>query len=189
MDVRIMYILDVYYCVLQKLVGIGFAVYFAVVLVTFGYAAETKLKVSVESGSLSLTSPDEASLSGVSLESETKVVQGLLGAIKIIDNRGSGVGWSVTASVSDFSCCDGKYTIPVSYLTIKPGKFTTGGNSEGVKSGATKIVGDSSEVITLMSANNGSGMGAYEINPTIELKIPSDALAGNYAAVISITVI
>jgi len=153
------------------------------------FAASTNIKMRVTSGSLALEAPTEATIPAIELDGD-KVVSGALGKVKVADNRGSGSGWSVTATISSLVCCDNEYTIDASAITLIPGNITVlNGEKQGVISGNTQAVQTSDGIVTLMSASTGNGMGEYEINPQVSIQIPATARAGEYSAAISITVI
>lgn len=153
-------------------------------------AASTILKVDVSGGALTLSNPTVATLSAASLEGSQNVSRGKLGSIEIVDNRGTGSGWTVTLAVSDFSCCNGGFTIPASNLTITPASITTiAGSATGLTAGSVYTFKSSSDIATILSANSTAGMGSYSINPDISLIIPANAYAGTYSATLTLTII
>lgn len=153
-------------------------------------AASTVLKVDITGGTLTITNPSIATLSAKSLEGNVNTSAGKLGEIVITDNRGTGSGWSVTLTVSDFTCCNGTFSIPAKNLTITPGEIETlTGSFSGVNAGSAYTLKSSSDIATIITANNNSGMGSYKINPDLTLLVPSNAFAGKYSATLTITII
>lgn len=154
------------------------------------FAASTLLKVDITGGTLTILNPNIATLSAKSLEGDVNTSTGKLGDILVTDSRGTGSGWTVTLSVSDFTCCNNSFTIPAKNLTITPGEIEASlGTSVGVTAGVSYNLKSSSDVVTLITAKSNTGMGSYKINPTLSLLIPQDAFAGQYSSVLTITVI
>lgn len=153
-------------------------------------AVSTLLKVDVTGGTLSITNPSIATLSAKLLEGNVNTSAGKLGEIIITDNRGTGSGWSVTLTISDFTCCNGSFSIPAKNLTITPGEIETlKGSYSGVSAGSAYTLKSSSDLATIITANSNSGMGSYKINPDLTLLVPADAFAGKYSATLTITII
>lgn len=153
-------------------------------------AATTTLQAVINPGTLTLASPTVATISAITLEGTSQTSTGSLGAITINDNRGTGSGWSVTLTVSDFTCCTPARTIGATNLTINPGLVTTlSGKVSGVTSGSSRSLTSSSDAATLMNAVTNSGMGSYRVSPTLSLAVPGEAFAGTYTATVTITVI
>lgn len=153
-------------------------------------ASSAQIKIKIEGGNLSLSHSDTATMSAISLESTSQSSKASLGPITVADNRGTGSGWSVTISATDFKCCNNVYTIPVRNLTIDPGSLKViQGSSTGINTYQSKVFASEEDILTLISANQNSGMGSYEITPILNLAIPQDSIAGEYAATLTITVI
>lgn len=156
----------------------------------YSAAATTTLNAIINSGTLTITNPSIATISAVNLEGTAQASTGSLGSVTVTDNRGTGMGWSVTAAVSDFSCCTPLKTITADNLQIDPGMLTAvTGKTAGVTAGNTHKFSSSEDPATLMTAVTGSGMGSYRVTPSISLAIPPDAYAGTYTATIIITII
>lgn len=67
-------------------------------------AATTTVSQTVNAGTLGLTSGASTSLSSVTIDTSTaQTSTGNLGTVTVTDNRGSGVGWSVTATSTNFT--------------------------------------------------------------------------------------
>ena len=152
-------------------------------------AATTTLKAIINPGTLDLVAPSIATISAVTLGGAEQVAQGSLGDITITDNRGSGAGWSVTLATSDFTA-NTTQTIPAANLSVEPGSVTVlTGKSDGVTAGAVKSPTAAGDPLVIMNAGESKGMGRYKISPVIKLTIPSETLAGEYTATITVTVI
>lgn len=172
------------------LIGLLLVTSITLIAVSSAHAATTKLKVNIEGGSLSLSSPEIASLSAVSLDNAVKTISGKLGTISVVDSRGSGTGWAVTMTVSDFTCCNNQYKIGVNNLTVNPSQVQTVlGSSTNVVSGSSHTFTSTSDIATIISASSGAGMGNYEINPELGLLVPANTYAGEYSATLTLTII
>lgn len=153
-------------------------------------AATTTLNATINPGNLTLSNSSVATISAVTLEGVSQASTGSLGPITVIDNRGTGAGWSVTATVSDFACCQPSKIIPVTNLKVDPGLLAVvSGKSSGVFSGDARNILSPTDSLTLMTAVSDGGLGSYQIKPSISLSIPGDAYAGTYTATVTITII
>lgn len=157
---------------------------------SFSLAATTNLQATINPGTLTISNPTIATISAVTLEGTSQESTGSLGSITVVDNRGNGAGWSVTMTVSDFTCCTPVRTIGVSDLTVKPGLVTVvAGKQTGVNAGEDHKFSATDDAATLMVAVTGGGLGSYRISPSIALSVPADAYAGTYTATVTVTVI
>lgn len=180
------------YCLLNKYIRT--AVFLLIISAVFTFsragAATTTLNAIINPGNLTLNNSPVATISAVTLEGVSQSSNGSLGPITVIDNRGTGAGWSVTASVSDFTCCEPTRTIPVTNLKVDPGLLTVvSGKSSGVSAGDSRNILSPTDNFTLITAVTDGGLGSYQVRPSISLSIPGDAYAGTYTATLVITVI
>ena len=176
---------------IKKLLALTLFVFaFSFISVTNAFAAETLLKIDIAGGTLTMDNPTIATLSAQSLDGAVRSSAGKLGVIEVTDNRGTGSGWSVTLTVSDFTCCNNSFTIPVNNLTIVPGSVQTiMGSATGVVSGNSYTFRSADDIATILTANSNAGMGIYRINPDMTLVIPTNAFAGEYSATLTLTII
>lgn len=153
-------------------------------------AATTTLNAVINSGTLTIANSNTATISAVSLEGTTQVSTGSIGPVTVTDNRGTGSGWSVTASVSDFACCTPQRVIAAENLEISPGAAVVlSGKNTGIATGSVHKFTSTEDAATLITAVAGAGMGSYRVTPSISLSIPPDAYAGTYTATVTITII
>lgn len=156
-------------------------------------AGDTTLTVALVGGSLSISAPSTASLSG-SANAGT-VITGNLGAsaTQVTDNRGTLLGWTVSASTDGDLVSTSAPTRKIaltpgaSPLTIVAGAVTTsGGLLSGVSAGAGG--GLSTTAVPLVAALAGSGGGTYSYTPALTLTVPPNTYAHNdYKVVITQT--
>ena len=148
----------------------------------------------VTAGPFNVTTPGTATLSGVELDGATnKVATGTLGTATVKDASGAGQGWKVQVSGGLFANSNGK-TLPADALSVTgvaatkvAGKEPT--NSVSYANGATVSVPLGSQVnpVTIYNAGQGTGMGTFELAPTVALTVPADAYAGTYSSNLTMT--
>ena len=79
-------------------------------------------------------------------------------------------------------------TMPANNLMVTPAALTTiSGFSNGVHLGSAYQFTSTSDSATLMTADSGSGFGAYSTTPTVRLTIPSRSPVGTYTATLTET--
>lgn len=150
--------------------------------------ASTTTSVTVSAGSLSLSAPASTTLSAVTLAASAQTSTGSVGSTIVTDNRGSGAGWTLSATLSHFTCCTPTRTITVTNLTITPGSVTTNAGTANATGGSAHTFTTTTDATTLMSAGTDQGMGQYTINPSLSLSVPVGSYAGAYTATITTTV-
>jgi len=151
----------------------------------------TTLYATVNAGSLSLSNTATATLSATTVSESAGSATGSTGTITVTDNRGSGAGWSVVSTSSDFTCCSPTRTIAVTNLTINPNNATlagvSGASTTSVTAGSSHTFTTTSDSTSVVTAASGYGMGQYTINPSVTLTIPVGVYAGTYTATLTIT--
>jgi hypothetical protein len=143
----------------------------------------TSTSFSVDAGTLSISTPDSASLGTVSIG--TASVQAQLGTVTVSDQRASASGeW--TASVISSAFVTGgattAETIPASDISYNPGAATS---SSGT---ATFTAGSPGAIDTAQTAFSAAGeVGATSVSwdPTITVTLPSAVVAGAYTGTIT----
>ena len=121
--------------------------------------------------------------------------------IQVTDRRGTGEGWSVTASASEFEATvdeETKETLPGSVITFANGEVVSTSTSEApnpVEQVVLRTGGDAAEVVT---ASVDSGLGSWvnrwfpseeaSTNDNVTLEVPAGAAtAGQHTATIAWT--
>ena len=149
-------------------------------------------------------------LGNVVLRGDYAVASGALQPLTITDARGSGLGWSVTATVSDFvDATATSTTCPAPTRTCIPGNNL--GWVPAARVVSTSIPGSTSQVIpgpslsdtlapwlvplngsgtgsVLCFAPAGQGGGTYRCDARLFLAIPASAGGGSYAANLTLTI-
>lgn len=107
-----------------------------------------------------------------------------------IDPTGSGDGWHVNISATDFSD-GGSNTIAVSNFKVKlldADITVTAGNTKPTSS-MTTYTPLSTTAAALMSAAADAGMGSYAFNPDFSLDVAAETYAASYTSTVSIEIV
>jgi hypothetical protein len=104
----------------------------------------------------------------------------------VVDARGSGAGWNLTVSATNFSDGAGH--------TLAPGKIT--GVAAACKAGSTCTAPASSGIVypltvgaaaaKFFNAAVNSGLGKVDVTPTFSVSIPGNAYAGTYTSTVTL---
>jgi WxL domain surface cell wall-binding len=117
--------------------------------------------------------------------------------ITLIDSRGSGAGWNLTVTSTQFSTGGGSpKTLPtdasnitgVSAACNSGGSCTNPTNSVtyplGLPAGATPPT-----AVKFINAATNTGMGKFTITPTVQVTVLGNAFAGTYTSTITLAVV
>jgi hypothetical protein len=169
---------------------------------TFSYASSTgtftetanggsvPVTVSVPSaGAFTVTVTPGTVILSVAGTSYPPVATGMLQPVTVADTRNTYPGWSVSGQVSAFtgSGTAAGSTIPGDQLGWVPTGTLADGTTLGpaVAPGTSPGLGDTAQV--LAAATPGNGMGTSTLGANLTLDTPGTALAGPYAATLTIT--
>ncbi|MGW7367147.1 hypothetical protein ACWGI8_27860 [Streptomyces sp. NPDC054841] len=145
-------------------------------------AADTPVTVQVTSGTLNIAVPaGPVNLGTVAVSSNPQEVSSQLGNVTVTDGRGGTTGWTATANAVDFT---GPQNISVS----APGSSRYISPSASVSGTANVTASDLDPLYPpgpVQTATGVSGINSATWNPTIELTIPANALAGTYSSTIT----
>ncbi|MEH7097402.1 WxL domain-containing protein [Neobacillus vireti] len=156
----------------------------------------TNATVTVLGGSLGLTSPNPTvNIGSIALDGTTKNLTANLGTMAVQDLTGSGSGWNVTVSATQFTA--DTHTIPKNSLSLKGIDSVT---SDGTASTAPSAVSgaltiDSGTAQKILTATQGTGMGKYNVNfvkDALQLTVPADTYASTnspYSSTITYTIV
>ncbi|GAB1818180.1 WxL domain-containing protein [Herbidospora sp. RD11066] len=142
-------------------------------------SADQTVSVTVTGGALSLdVAGDAVSLSPAPVGG---TATGQMNTATVLDQRGSGSGWSLVGQVTDFSGDAG--TIPSTRLG-----WTPAANGSGVTPGGAVQPGSGlGQAQPLCTAAAGTGTGSTQCDAALNLGIPSDARPGGYSATLTLT--
>ncbi|GAA0439852.1 hypothetical protein Aca07nite_48400 [Actinoplanes capillaceus] len=156
-----------------------------------GSAAQT-VTAAVSGGALTLTSAGSA----VALSAATpgQTATGNLNAVTVSDLRGTSAGWDLVGQVTEFTAAGGA-VIPAANLGWTPsaqvatsGLVAANGAKNAVTAGAPVAPGAGlGSSRTLCSAETGSSLGSATCGAALNLGIPESSAAGEYSAVLTLT--
>lgn len=145
-------------------------------------------RISILGGSLSVTTTPVA-FGVVSLLGADLIVDTQPSPWNATDARGSGLGWNVTLTATDFTSTGG---------TIASGNFkmklddaniaAVGGNASPTSQATSYQPLDSVLPLKLMAAAVATGMGSYDFTPDARLTIPAESVPGTYEAFMTVSI-
>ncbi|MFI5935294.1 HtaA domain-containing protein [Actinoplanes sp. NPDC051494] len=155
-------------------------------------SATQKITAAVTGGALTLTSAGET----VALSAATpgQTATGNLNAVTVSDLRGTNAGWDLVGQVTDFTSAAGG-SVPAENLGWTP-TATVAGSSLKAADGVRNAVAAGGPVApgsglgtsrTLCSAETGSSLGSSTCGAALNLGIPESSAAGEYSAVLTLT--
>lgn len=104
------------------------------------------------------------------------------------DSRGTGTGWNVTVSSTDFTSPSGGIAVANFKLQLLAAKIVKVSGNAVPSSAATSYQPLGGTPLKLLSAGVGQGMGAYDYTPDFQLTVPAQTLAGSYQAVVTVSI-
>ncbi|WP_433825686.1 WxL domain-containing protein [Actinoplanes sp. CA-015351] len=151
-----------------------------------------ELSETVTGGSLSMSRGTGSStiiFTGVTLNGEAQVATGSLQAINVTDNRGSTLGWELSAEVTDFTGVPGG-TIPASALTWTPSctDHTGATNASVAVAGSSAVAVNEATLCSGPASTAGTVTGgSFDAKADLSLTVPAIQLAGTYTATLTLT--
>lgn len=145
-----------------------------------GAPADTTTTVAVTAGDLTIAAPAALALSSAA---PGATATGTLGTVTVTDLTADTVGWSATATITDFVDDGGTPADATDDLTISSTNFNY--TPTGVSStGTATVAGDDTTDTVSATAVTGNNTGSWGADAT--LAIPADALAAaNYSATLT----
>jgi hypothetical protein len=172
--------------VMKKLGALGLSAVLALSFSTSVFAATdtTSTQVSVQSGALSITSPSASVDFGtITVDGTIQTVNANLGTMNVADNRGTGDGWNVTVSASQFTQTGGVASpkvLPTNTFKLNDINSitqTVGSSALPTKAGTAPWTIDTG-AIQILSAAVGDGLGTFDITfPASVLALDIDTAA------------
>lgn len=158
---------------------------------TGGGSASTTATADIKGGSLTLN----GSLSPISLSqtlngSQISTDAQSLGSVEIIDARGTGAGYSLTASATSLT---GGKAISGASIILTPGsvakKDATSDDIPNLVSGEQTLTTNPISILNAGSTAGSEGKGSYTVNlGSLKVaNIPANAYAGSYTANVTVT--
>lgn len=167
-----------------------------IIFISVSFAGNVTVTEVVTSGSLTLTLPNNFSMTRVTLGGSSTVDSDNNDANYIVeDARGTGAGWNLTFTASQFRTADSvARTISADnfYMRVPQSSITKiWGQDIDVTYGPTTLRSTDTNVqgtgIKYVTAQAGYGMGKYSMALVHRLVIPIFAVAGTYTSTITAT--
>jgi plastocyanin len=138
-------------------------------------------------GSLSLTT-SAFDFGSLSLTGIDQTVDAVAPVWQASDARGSGAGWNVTISSTDFSSVDGVIPVPNFKIRLRPEKIVPVSGNGPPTSQVLTFQPLSGSPLKILSAAPGDGMGSYEFIPDFRLTAPAETSEGSYQAILTVSI-
>jgi plastocyanin len=104
------------------------------------------------------------------------------------DARGTGAGWNVTISSTDFTSAGGTITVDNSKLRLEDVNVVTVSGNTAPTSQATSYQPLSGAPLSVLSAALGAGKGTYDFTPDMRQIVPADSSPGTYEAFLTVSI-
>lgn len=144
---------------------------------------------TVDSGTLDVTASD-VTLGAVTTAHTPQPAAGTL-TVGVSDTTGTGDGWNVTQSVSDFTYAGGGNdgaTIAATNFSVTSVGTVTSTAGDPANTVTAGLVGSLAGEHRVLSAAADGGEGAYSAPVNVELTIPAESRAGSYTATLTTTI-
>lgn len=173
---------------LRKTLALTLVIIVVTAIVAVGTAVAAKVTVNIKGGSLVLTPSGDSSLTDVTLDGTDQSTTGALAQVRVRDGRGTGVGWSLTLSATDFEeINDPSKTIAASGFSVSAVNMTREAGSPA--GSVTQNAGALSPPLTMMNATAPGGRGSYRAIPDLSLLVPAETFVGTYASTVTQTLL
>lgn len=150
-------------------------------------AGAVQASVTVQGGNLTNNAADVAFGNVALTGSDQTIVPSLAPTWTATDARGSGAGWNVTLSSTDFT---GAGTIAVANFKVRQLQtdITTISGNTAPNSLVTTFQSLSGAPLKMLQAAATTGMGSYGYVPSFQLTVPGSAAAGSYTANLTVSI-
>jgi len=154
--------------------------------VTAPPAGSVQASVTVQGGNLTNAAQD-ISFGTVTLSGADQTVDAIPRTWQAKDARGTGAGWNLTISATDFT---GAGTIGVANFKLRQlqSNITTVAGNTAPNSLVTTFQSLAATPLKVLQAVAGTGMGTYDYVPDFQLTVPSSAAAGSYTANVTVSI-
>jgi hypothetical protein len=154
--------------------------------VTATPAGAVQASVTVQGGSLTNTAQN-IGFGSVALAGADQTVAATAATWQAKDARGTGDGWNVTLSSTNFT---GAGTIDVANFKMKQdtAAITTVAGNTAPSSLVQTFQSLSGTPLKVLQATGGAGMGTYDYIPNFQLTVPASAAAGSYTANVTVSI-
>jgi hypothetical protein len=166
-------------------------VFFAATAILGGTALAAST-VTIKPGNLTISTPTVGNFADVTMDGTAQTTNANMGTFDVIDARGTGVGWNVTAQATQFTT-GGATPILLALGSVVMANPTVAKNNPSsgavptITAGTLTIDGPA---VKIASAAVGNGMGSFRFTPsTLTLSVPASAYAGTYTSTVTVSVV
>jgi plastocyanin len=104
------------------------------------------------------------------------------------DGRGTGLGWNITVSSTDFTAAGGTITVDNSKIRLQDANVVTVSGNTPPTSQVTTYQPLSTSPLAVLSAAAGNGKGTYDFTPDMRQIVPADSSPGAYEAFLTVSI-
>lgn len=104
----------------------------------------------------------------------------------VVDARGTGAGWNLTISATDFSDGSGHTLLPGTVTAAAQACHSGSSCTAATSSGITYPLTITGTAAKFFNAATSTGLGKVDVTPTIQVSIPGNAYAGTYTSTVTL---
>ena len=160
---------------------------------TISYKDTAKnVEFGFSNGFLILNVPASVDLPQIVVASKPQDTSTTINPIQVIDTRSANPGWTLTATVADFTskAITGAVLPVANAFKNTPGSITiNNGQSNGISIGDLRIVTSTADIMNIFNGSVGNSKGDYQISTNITLTVPSLSRATTYQTLYTYTII
>ena len=136
--------------------------------------------------------PNVENFDPITLTGDVQTSDAAVGGYKITDGRGTGEGWKIMITATQFTDTQTKRTIPLDSVEIQAPRVAARGGSSDVST-LTVLTGtiDNPVGLKLISAADNGGMGKYDAEETLMVitLLPKNTYAGTYTSTLTFNIV
>ena len=145
------------------------------------------MTIQLNGGSLSVVT-NPVDFGAVSLTGLEQIIDTQPSPWTAADARGTGAGWNVTVSSTDFASAGGTITVDNSKLRLQDVNVVTVSGNTAPTSQVTTYQPLSTSPLMILSAALGAGKGTYDFTPDMRQIVPADIAPGSYEAFLTVSI-
>ena len=169
----------------QRILIIGAIAALALVTATAAFAGTLTATATVSgTAGVSLNLPSNPSVSAT-LDGTDQTVS-YAPVLGVVDARGSGAGWNLQISATNFSDGSGHTLAPGTVTAAVQACHSGSSCTAATNSGITLPLTITGTAAKFFNAAVNTGLGKVDVTPTISVAIPGNAYAGTYSSTVTI---